>query len=429
MHHYYTYYPNVREIEIPDSNLIGSYAPLETPHGDREKILREAFDQPVNSLRLEEIATPEDRILIVLDDALEPTPTVFPFFHIVQALHKAKVPDHNVTVLLANSGHRASSNAEVDRKIGAEMRKKYKVYQSALNEREESFHTFGTAHTEHGPIAVRADARLKDASLIIGISGTYPNRFKGYTGGGSLVFPGLGDQDMIGQVYLSGAARPSAEILGHNETPARKLIRQLLEFVPAFKFCVDVLVDRTLTITACVTGTPGSVYRIGADVATRMTHFTLPERADIVVIDSHPFDANLFQATHALYAALGVLKPGGEIIVVSPLLEALSQHSANLAKSMSESRESLIRFSRTGSLSRTPVVGAQLAALREVADGASRVTFATHGAGMNDPALFGFSQSGDAQSALNGAVGRLGTSARIALISHGGLAVPAVREV
>jgi nickel-dependent lactate racemase len=426
MRHYYTYYPKVREIEIPDANLIGSYAPLETPHGDREKILHSAFEHPVNSPRLEEIATPDDRVLIVLDDALEPTPTVFPFYHIVQALHKAGVPDKNVTVLIANQGHRASSGAEVDRKIGAEMRRKFKVFQSALNEHEDSYHTFGTAHTEFGPIAVRADARLRDASLIIGISGTYPSRFNGFTGGGSLIFPGLGDEELIGQIYLSGAERPAMEILGHVETPARKLIREFLEFIPAYKFCINLIVDRTLTITACVAGAPGSVYRVSADVASRMTNFTVPEQADIVVIDSHPFDTNIFQAAHALYAALGVLMHGGEIIIVSPLLEAMRPHSANIVKHHTESRENLLRMSRTGPLSRAPKAGARLAAIREVADHASRITFVTHGPGMNDPALFGFSQSDDAQSALNGAMKRMGSTARIALISHGGLAVPSV---
>ncbi len=155
MHNYYTYYPNVREVEIPDSNVIGAYGPLETAHIDREKILHDAFEHPVNSPKLAEIATPDDRVLIVIDDALEPTPTVFPFYHIAQALHEAGVKDSNVTVLLANGGHRASSNAEVDRKIGAEMRRKYSVFQSALNQHERDFHTFGTAHTASGPVTIK----------------------------------------------------------------------------------------------------------------------------------------------------------------------------------------------------------------------------------------------------------------------------------
>ena len=45
---------------------------------------------------------------------------------------------------------------------------------------------------------------------------------------------------------------------------------------------------------------------------------------------------------------------------------------------------------------------------------------------MQDPAKFGFSQSNNAQDALNAALGRLGASARVALINHGGLAVPKV---
>ena len=426
MRYYYTYYPKVREIDIPDRNAIGIFGPLETPHMDREKVLHDAFENPVNSPKLQEIATPDDKVLIVLDDALEPTPTVFPFFHIIQALHHAGVADANISVLIANASHRANTSAEVDRKIGAEMRKMYKVYQSALNERDDSFHTFGTAHTDAGPIAVRADARLRDASLIVGISGTYPNRFKGFTGGGSVVFPGLGDSDMIGSIYLAGAEQPSQDVLGHVANPARELIWKLLEFIPAFRFCVDLLLDRTLQISSCVTGNPASVYRVGADIAGRMCNFSIEERADVVIIDSHPFDANFFQAAHALYSSIGIVKEGGEIIVVSPLLEELSVHRAGFAKGIMESRESILRSSQNGHLSHVPAVGAQLAALREAVEKTSRITFASQGPGSTDPERFGFDRSDNVQTALDAALERLGPDARVALITHGGLAVPHV---
>jgi nickel-dependent lactate racemase len=426
MRYYYTYYPKIREIEIPEANCIGIFGPLESPYSDREKILRDAFEHPVNSPKLSEIATPDDNVLIVLDDALEPTPTVFPFFHVVQELHEAGVKDSNITVLIANAGHRASSNAEVDRKIGAELRKKYKVFQTALNEREENYHTFGTAHTTSGPVAVRADARLRDASLVIGIDGTYPNRFKGFTGGGSLIFPGLADEELIGEVYLTGASQDASSILGQIENPSRTLIDQLMKFVPAFKFCVDVVVDRTLAICACIAGSPPSVYRVSADAQSHRSNFPIPESADIVMIDSHPLDANIFQAAHALYAALGILKVDGEIVIVTPLLEQASQLSTTLAKNLSESREMLLKMSRSGSLSRHPALGAQLSAMREVVERASRITFVTNGPGMGDPAKFGFAQSNDAQAALDTAIATKGANSRVALITHGGLAVPRV---
>ncbi len=426
MHYYYTYYPKVREVEIPDANFIGAYGPLETAHIDREKILSDAFEHPVNSEKLSEIATPDDRVLIVLDDALEPTPTVFPFYHVAQALHEAGVKDSNVSVLIANAGHRANSNAEVERKIGAEMRRKYNVFQSALNEHEQDFHTFGTAHTASGPITIKADARLRDASLVIGIGGTYPNRFKGFSGGGSLILPGLANEELMGEIYLTTAEASASSVLGRAGNPARTMMLELLHFVPAFKFCIDLVIDRTLGMTACVTGAPASVYRVSADVATQMYHSTVPEAADIVMIDSHPFDTNLFQAAHALYAALGVLKQGGEIIIVSPLLESMSTLSTTLGKHLSEPREMLVRMSKTGELSRHPVLGAQLVAMKEVLDRSSRVTFVSRGPGSHDPQKFGFHHSDDAQSALNAALGRMGTGARVALINHGGLAVPTV---
>jgi lactate racemase len=427
MTYFYSYYPKFREINIPDANLIGVFGPLESPHGDREKLLAEAFASPVNAPRLEELARPDDRVLIVLDDALEPTPTVFPFYHVIKRLHQAGVPDKNITVLIANATHRASTNEEVDRKLGAEMREKYAVYQSALNTRDDSFHAFGTLHTVAGPMSVVADRRLMDASLIIGIGGVYPSRFKGFTGGGSLVFPGVANAATMGEVYLESAELPSEQVLGHAENPARSMIRNLLDFLPAFKFCIDLNVDRTGAIISCVTGAPKSVYRVSADVAARMCSFTVPEPADIVVIDSHPFDHNLFQASHALYAALGVLKPGGEIVLVSPSYEALRPHSTEMAKNyLADTKQEILDKSRKGDLSHYAASGAQLAALREVLDRTSHVTVVTTGPGENDPKTLWFYRSGNAQSAIDAALERKGKDARVLLITHGGLAVPRV---
>jgi nickel-dependent lactate racemase len=426
MTYYYSYYPKFREINIPDANLIGVFGPLETPHPDREKTLTAAFASPVNTAPLEDLAQADDRVLIVLDDALEPTPTVFPFYRVIQRLHKAGVPDENITVLIANATHRASTNEEVDRKLGAEMRQKYAVYQSALNERDDSYHAFGTLHTEAGPMSVVADRRLKDASLIIGIGGVYPSRFKGFTGGGSLVFPGVANAATMGEVYLEAAELAPEEVLGHAENPARSIIRELLDFLPAFKFCVDVVVDRTGAIVSCVTGAPKSVYRVSADVAARMCNFTVPEKADIVVIDSHPFDHNLFQASHALYAALSVLKAGGEIVLVSPLYEPLRPHSTEMAKNnLANTKQEILAKSRKGDLAHFPASGAQLAALREVLDRTSHVTVVTSGA-TSDPKTLWFYQASNAQSAIDAAMERKGKDARVLLITHGGMAVPRV---
>ena len=227
-------------------------------------------------------------------------------------------------------------------------------------------------------------------------------------------------------IYLTTAGLPASSVLGQVGNPARSMVLELLHFVPAFKFCVDLVIDRTLATTACVTGAPTSVYRVSADVAAQMYDFAVPERADIVMIDSHPFDTNVFHAAHALYAALGILKKGGEIVIVSPLIEAVSPLMGTLVKYLTESRETILQMCNKGELSRHPVLGAQLVAMREVLDRSSRVTFVTNGSGMQDPAKFGFHQSNNAQDALNAALGRMGASARVALINHGGLAVPKV---
>jgi nickel-dependent lactate racemase len=426
MTYYYTYYSNVPSVTVPDKNLIGVFGPIDHPPVDRDHLLREAFAHPVNTGELHAIVKPEDSVLIIIDDALEPTPTVFPFYYVITELHKAGVKDSHITVLIANASHRTNTPNEVDRKIGAEMHRRFKVYQSAFNSRDESWHRFGTVQHDGNSFGVTVDARVKDATFIIGIAGTFPNRFKGFTGGKSLIFPGLGDADVTRAVYLTGASDPAEEVYGQIDPPARTLIRKLAEHVPAYKFCVEIAIDRTLQITSCVTGDPQSTFSVSADAARRYYTANIPEKADIVVVDSHPFDHNLFQAAHALYSGLCAMKDGGEIILVSPLLEELPGKVEARADAMKEGRERILSYTRQGYLASSGGTGPVLAALREVLERASHVTIVPYGNGAADVEHFGFTRATDVQSAFNAAMQRKGADARVTVIGHASLVVPKI---
>jgi nickel-dependent lactate racemase len=418
MQHFFSYYPDNQSVTVPAANAVGLFGPLALPNVDREKVLDEAFENPINSKPLHTIVGAEDQVLIVLDDALEPTPAVFPFYHVIQELHKAGVKDSNISILIANNGHRANTGAEIDRKIGAEMHKKYRVAQSRGDAREQ--HSFGTAHTALGTLSVLADIHLRDATCIVSVSGVFPNRFKGFTGSGSVIFPGLTHEQTSGPMYLNSAKESTDSILGRSGTTVRTVIAELIKYIPSFKFAVDTVVDRTDHIVGCVTGDPLSAFNVSIDLAKRIFEVDLPEKADIIVTDSHPFDRNLLQAMHACYATLPLLKPQGEIIVVSPLLEALPHSQHELGKQLSQTRTHLIEESKK-SMANHPRNAADLIAIAEVFERTSLVTFVTHGHGKADAEVFGFGVDASVQHALNAAIARKGANARIAIIQHGGL--------
>jgi nickel-dependent lactate racemase len=422
MQHFFSYYPDNQSLTVPDANAIGLFGPLALSAIDREAVLNEAFANPVNSPQLSKVATAEDRVLIVVDDILEPTPVVFPFFHVIAELHKAGVKDTNIQILISNGASRPSTSEEIDRKIGAEMHKKYRVLQTHGDVKEE--HTFGTANTPTGPVAVVGNAALKDASLVVAISGTYPDRFLGFSGSGSVLFPGTSGERATASLVLHAASEPSEKVYGVMETESREFLKHLISFVPAFKFSVDVVLDRKLQIAGCVTGEPVSAYHVAADVAKRICEVEVSEKADIVVLDSHPFDRNLFHAMRPAYAALPMLKSrSAELIIVSPLAEALPANLAALAIHATETRRTIIEASHKAPLMHHPMWAAEMIAMAEVLERTSLVTIVTHGPGKADATKFGFGVRANIQEALSDSLSRMGASARVAVVTHGGLAV------
>ena len=72
-----TFKPGVTsEIEIDDQNLL-FYAEQRKTSGevDPRDLIESALDKPNSSPRLNEIVSPEDNILIIIDDFTRPTPS------------------------------------------------------------------------------------------------------------------------------------------------------------------------------------------------------------------------------------------------------------------------------------------------------------------------------------------------------------------
>src|SRR5690554_3981376 len=96
-------------VRVPARNLVGSIDPKEKAvdneaKAEVERALREPL--PAGTHRLSEIAVPESKVAIVVDDATRKASSNVMLLPVVDELNRAGVKDENITVIFGCGLHR-----------------------------------------------------------------------------------------------------------------------------------------------------------------------------------------------------------------------------------------------------------------------------------------------------------------------------------
>ncbi len=115
-------------VRIPVRNLLGSIEPKEQAGVlDAKAEIERALTAPIGSKRLSEIARPEQKVAIVVDDFTRSTPSHAMILPVLAELNAAGVKDENVTVIFGCGTHRAVKPEEAARLLGEEAVKRVKT--------------------------------------------------------------------------------------------------------------------------------------------------------------------------------------------------------------------------------------------------------------------------------------------------------------
>ena len=117
-------------VRVPARNLFGSIEPKVRPacpdaKAEVERALRDPV--PKGGRRLSEIALPESKVAIVVDDATRRVPSEVMLLPVLAELSLAGVKDENITVIFGCGTHRAVKPEEAEVLVGEEVLRRVKV--------------------------------------------------------------------------------------------------------------------------------------------------------------------------------------------------------------------------------------------------------------------------------------------------------------
>ncbi len=300
-------------VRIPARNLLGSIEPKQVPAADDATAeVERALNAPIGTKRLSEIAQPEHKIAIVVDDFTRSTPSQAMLLPVLAELNAAGVKDENVTIIFGCGTHRAVTPEEAKRILGTEVLNRVKTVSHDCNAQNLVF----VGKTKHGT-TVRVNRVFAEADVKLLLGDVNLHYYAGYGGGRKSVMPAISCKETISHnhaMLLHANARTGVlegNPIHEDMTEAARLAK--------VDFILNVVTNSKGEIVKAFAGDLEQAFLEATKLVDEMYRVSVDRRADIVVVSpgGYPADINLYQAYKALDNALEVVKRGGTIIMVA----------------------------------------------------------------------------------------------------------------
>jgi len=417
----FPYYSDIPPVNVPDKNLLGVYQPPEVePGAPVSDLIRRAFENPIESQRISDLARGAKRVLILTDDYTRKTPVKEVLSALIPELDAAGISRSDIRILIALGTHRPMTDAEVAAKFGRDVCRSFEILNHDWRNQERLV-DYGI--TEAGT-PIRVNRAVEEADFIFGIGQIVPHRIAGFSGGGKIIQPGICGEETTAQTHWRSAMCPGSEILGVADNPVRLEIESVAERV-GLAAIANAVCDSDGRLMDMFVGHPVGAHRAGAELSKQVYGVRIPEPADILVIDSYPMDIDLWQGAKALYAGELAVKKGGVAILVSPCPEGVSRtHGLILQEGYRRSWEtiSLVESGRIAD----KIVAAHLVRVGRVIKDNGVGILISPGISRLDTKRLGFRYAAAPQQALDMAFELKGEDASVLVIRQGGAALPLV---
>jgi nickel-dependent lactate racemase len=301
---------NELELEFPDSWDV-HFLP---PEGhDRPKLTPEqteqAFDNPIGTERIRDLAQGKKEVAILFDDITRPTRTYEILPYVLRELEQAGISDAQISLIAAIATHGAHDNHALRKKLGQETLERFPVFN---HNPWENCTPVGT--TSHGtPLAVNREVMSCDLKIAMGC--ILPHPHTGFGGGGKIILPGVAHIDSIEHFHVKVmASAPQTTGMGNYDENVMRFDVEEAAKLAGLDVIINVLPNLQGETSALFVGDPVLAHREGVKLAKQMYATEGISGADIAVTNAFLKPG---EAAISIFAALRSIKlPGGTVVMI-----------------------------------------------------------------------------------------------------------------
>jgi lactate racemase len=310
------------ELDIPSAH-VDVITPRFVPGlPDEAEAFRRAVRHPIGGKPLRETVRSGERVAVVIADITRPLPSERLLPWVFAEL--AHVPEEHITVVNGTGSHRIQTPAELERMVGADVARRYRVVNH--NAHDASTQVEVGKSLDGRPVRFARAYAEADRRIVLGF--IEPHFMAGFSGGYKGVFPAVADIDSImyyHRAQVIGDARSTWGNLDAN--PTQEQIRHAGALLPV-DFLVNVTINRRREITGFFCGDVLAAHARGCAFA-RETAMAACERTYPVVVTTnagYPLDQNLYQTVKGMSAGAQIVEDGGYILTAARCNDGFPAH-------------------------------------------------------------------------------------------------------
>ncbi|MCC5909481.1 MAG: nickel-dependent lactate racemase [Clostridiaceae bacterium] len=309
------------QVTVPEKNFMGVLTPEDLAGAADEALeVTRALENPIGSLKLQEIAHNKANAVILVSDVTRPVPSYKLLPPIIDALNQGGLTDDKITIIFGLGYHRKHTEEEKKKLVGEEIYSRIECIDHDIHQ------CINIGTTSRGtPMEIFKP--VVEADLIIGTGNLEFHYNAGYSAGYKALMPGVCGKDTIeanhAMMTLTGS---EAGVIEGN--PMRQDIEEVGKKA-RMVFIVNVVLNNRKEIVKAVAGDPIQAHREGIKTLDKMYKRIIPHPADIVIgsTGGFPKDINLYQAQKGLEYCSYAVKEGGRIILLAECPEGFGEAS------------------------------------------------------------------------------------------------------
>ncbi len=412
------YGDNGKTLEVDEDRMLFAVEPSLPPRpspDDEQRTVRRAIAAPVGTPALSELARPDHRAVILVDDFTRPTPAYKVLPVVLNALAEAGVRERNVKVIIARGTHRRLSRSDMEQKVGKEVLARFEVQN---HENDRNLVPLGES-SRGTPVWINRS--VMQADLRVAIGGVCAHPVAGYGGGAKIVVPGIAGVETI-HANHSLCDHPDVTIGRTDGNPIREDMEDIARMA-RLDFIVNVVLNPQKQIIRAVAGDVVAAHRRGVEAYNALYGARATEPADVVVVGASPRDATFGHAAFALYAGVPMAKPGGTLILVAPCTEGSGSKAGREAfrRLAAMAPAELMVLIRKGEVQAS---GGAFDYCYSKVIARNRVVLVSDNYSEPEARELGVGYARSPQEALDNALADMGPDARVGVLPVGGLTVP-----
>lgn len=404
-----------REVEIPDANLGGVYAPGAVAAPERPEVLMaRALAEPAGVPRLGALLRPGMRVAIACEDYTRSTPVARLLPALLEEIHAAGVRVEEVTFVMALGTHRPMTAAEIAAKLGAEVARRYRV----VNPQIDNPSRLADLGTSRSGVPILIDRDYAEAAFKIAIGAVIPHGAVGFGGGAKIIFPGISGRRTV-EWFHRMANFNWQNRAGSADSPARLEIEDVADRV-GLNFLVNAVTTPAGEVVGVACGDFRQAFRRAAAWARDVFGIALPGPCEALLITSYPCDLDYWQAIKAIFNTARAVREGGTLIFLTPCPDGLCREHAILAEYIGMGHTELQRRLEAGLLPDAITAGPAYVTARLTEK--LHVSLVSGGLSEADVTRMRARKFATVDAAVQDALRRHGPATRISVITHAGTA-------